>query len=404
MLAIIILGSIGSFLGDAKGVSFGLFGGFLWAIVLILSFMFGLLYLARFVLPLRGNEGWSEGVRLIWRHYWLLGEIYLNALFEAKPKGPVRRVKAATPPADPNRLPASFRLLSAGLVKSHQALALARGTTFSRPAGPGFLLLNRGESISHVIDLRPHFRLYPVKANTRDGIPLETNVWVVFQVQQSPLDHNDDNLPYPYDKEAIFHVSYANSIDAGDTVLPWTEQPGPKAAAILVTEFSKYTLDELYRVDDTNAAPLDDIRQRLMQQLSLQMQRLGVTILAVGIDHFTLPTSVAAQRIRTWQSKWEHDIELRKATSHAEAVRRIKKARARVQIEIIERITQNIEAMRRAEDANLTEIVMLRMIEVLEEAMSDDSVKARIPEQLMANLVLEASGQMRNWLDRPREE
>ena len=55
----------------------------------------------------------------------------------------------------------------------------------------------------------------------------------------------------------------------------------------------------------------------------------------------------------------------------AEAVRRVKQARARVQIEIIDRITQNIEAMRRSDAADLPDIVMLRMIQALEEAMAD---------------------------------
>jgi regulator of protease activity HflC (stomatin/prohibitin superfamily) len=404
VIAIAIFGGIGAFLGDARGVPFGLFGAFLWVIVLLVSFMFGLLYYAQFLLSLRGNEGWSEGLRLLWRHYLLQGQFYLQALSQPKPQGRARRVRLEPPPPDPNRLPASFKLLNAGMVKSHQALALSRGAAFSRAAGPGFVVLNKGESISHVIDLRPYVRAQPVKANTRDGITLETTVRVVFRVQQSPADHADSKLPYPYDREAIFQVSYAHRIDAGDKLLAWTEQLAPKAAALLVTELSTYTLDDLYQVANPDAAPVEEIRQRVLQQLALDAQPLGITVMAVSMGHFSLPPAVVEQRIRTWQSRWDRDVQVQHAVNQGEAVRRLKKARARVQIEIIERITQSIEAMRRTEDANLTEIVMLRMIEVLEEAMSDGSVKGMIPEQIMANLVMETSSQMRNWLGKPQED
>lgn len=76
-------------------------------------------------------------------------------------------------------------------------------------------------------------------------------------------------------------------------------------------------------------------------------------------------------------------------------MRRVKKARARVQIEIIESVIQNIEAMRRTETADLADIVMLRMIEVLENAMSDNSVQALVPEYIMGDMVVDASRQLR---------
>jgi hypothetical protein len=71
---------------------------------------------------------------------------------------------------------------------------------------------------------------------------------------------------------------------------------------------------------------------------------------------------------------------------------------------LIENITQNIEAMRRVENANLTEIITLRMIEVLSEAMTDEAVQALIPQQVIANLVTDASAQMQTWLNQPPED
>jgi hypothetical protein len=60
--------------------------------------------------------------------------------------------------------------------------------------------------------------------------------------------------------------------------------------------------------------------------------------------------------------------------------------------------------MRRVENANLTEIITLRMIEVLSEAMTDEAVQALIPQQVIANLVTDASAQMQTWLNQPPED
>ena len=86
---------------------------------------------------------------------------------------------------------------------------------------------------------------------------------------------------------------------------------------------------------------------------------------------------------------------------NAEAVRRIKKARARAQIEIIENITQNIDSVRRAGDTDLSNIITLRMIEALEEGLSSESLQALIPQQIMTNLVMDTSNQMQSWLNQP---
>jgi hypothetical protein len=77
----------------------------------------------------------------------------------------------------------------------------------------------------------------------------------------------------------------------------------------------------------------------------------------------------------------------------------MKNARARAQIEIIYNITQNIDTMRQSGQINLTEIVMLRTIEALEEATSDPRVQSMLPQQLVAQLVADTSDQIQAWID-----
>ncbi|HEX6384091.1 MAG TPA: SPFH domain-containing protein [Anaerolineae bacterium] len=408
ILAIMILAFIGFLLADYRRVPFGSLGALVWVGALLFSFTFGLLYFAQYVLPLQGLNGWSEGLRLLWRSQVILAEQYLNRLFAPPATRSRRRQETAqVVPADPRLadLPPSFQILNAGIVRGHQVLAVAKGSGFVRPAGPGFVMLYKGEGVIQVIDLRTYMRKQAVKAHTKDGIPLETDVSVTFRVKQSELDHNDENLLYPYDKDAIFHISYGDSVNAQNRLLLWTEQLAPQAQALLVNELAKYTLNELQQRGQAGTSPLDAIKRDIKQQLDPVADRNGIELISVGVGSLNLPPEVAEQRIKTWQAEWQRKMWSQYATTNAEAARRIKKARARAQVEIIENITHNIESMRRDSNSNLTEIITLRMIEALEEAISEESpVRALIPQQVMANLVLDTSSEMRSWLNRPPED
>ena len=55
-------------------------------------------------------------------------------------------------------------------------------------------------------------------------------------------------------------------------------------------------------------------------------------------------------------------------------------------------------------DAVLPQIVTLRMIEALDEAISSKSLQARIPGQVLAGLTLETSNQMQSLIVPPVED
>ncbi len=396
MLTAVIVGMAGLITADSRGVPIDSVVSWWWVLVFFGSFVFGFLYYAQFVLPLKGPDGWWEGFLLLWRHYLTVGQ---TAVFPNTTPLPPPKSKTPPSPADdlmPN-LPPSFFTLRAGFVKSHQVLALTKGTGFSRPAGPGFVMLYRGEEVVLPLDLRPHRRQHPIKATTRDGIPIETTLSISFRIKQSLTDHPHDNeLIYPYEKDAIFHVTYANSM-AGDIIKPWTEQLCPQAATVLVTEIAKLTLNELYQRNDVGLGPLDNARQEVQRELEKVVDPLGIEILSVGVGKLQVPEEVMEQRIRAWQATWEREIQVRRANGEADAVRRLKAARASAQIKIIENITQSIETMRQGDDRNLTEIITLRMISAMEEAMTNLSVQATLPRPVMADL-MDVSRRMLVWM------
>lgn len=395
ILALVIFSAVGRFLADAAGIQYGLFGLFWWAAAVFVPFLLSMLYYALFVLPTPGVEGWAEGLRLLWRSY-----LVLPRRPETTKKLPRPGEKTAVPPhlAD---LPPSFKTLRCGMTRSHQVLALVKGANFSRPAGPGFVVLYKGESVAQVIDLRRQTRSQTVKANTGDGIPVESNASVTFQIWQQESGPNS-GLIYPYDPDAIFQVNYASSVDPKGNLRSWSNQLAPLAAGLFVAEIAQHSLDELFHIEANGQGPIHQIRQRIKRELERSEWAAGVEILGAGTGKFTLPESVSEQRIKGWQAHWQQEIQARRAAGDVEIERRMKQARARAQIEIIDAITQNIIQAGRRDDVQLTDIITLRMIEALEEAASSASMKALLPPPILSGM-MDNSTAVRSWLSAGEE-
>lgn len=213
-------------------------GAFIWAGIFLVFFLFGLMRYAQYILPYRNQDSWGDGFYLLLRPY-LEG---ISTIFTPQAQGGRR-------PARNVNIPNSFRDMGAGMVRSHEVLALATGSAFSRDAGSGFVRLALGEVITDIIDLRPQTRTEEVAANTRDGIPVQTAVSVKFRVRRHETSSDDPDLLYPYDKDAIFQVIQLNSIDSEAGVRPWTEQVAPQASSLLVTDLAQHTLNQLYQTD-----------------------------------------------------------------------------------------------------------------------------------------------------------
>lgn len=394
LAVLVLLFVVGAFLADTQGVRHESLVSVSWLLIVILTFLLVLIYYAQYVSPLRGEEGWWAGFVLLLQAYLKAAEERFVAASDARTK------KKTVGSTAVDKLPDSLKTLNAGFIRGYQVLAITRGSSYVRPAGPGFVVLYNREKIWRVIDLRPQRRSQPVKAKTRDGIPIETSVTVTFQIRRDPSG-SDEDLLYPFDRDAIFHVSYDETVDENGQRRPWTQQLTPPAAATLANEIPKHSLDELIRAVD-GVSPVEEIKQTITRELQRRFLPKGIEVLSVGIGGLTLPDGVRDQQFLTWQTEWQRKIRTENATGNAEVVRRMKQARARAQIEIIENITHSIETMRREEDTDLSQIIMLRMIEALEDAVSAGSVQALVPQQIIAGLVGDASRQMQSWVMPPK--
>ncbi len=388
LVLIVVLAIVaGLFFKDYRQVPYGWIIGIIWLMAGFLAFGFGILYFAQFILPHHEGESWIEGVNLL-----------LRSATHSGPR-PKRSLKAAEYPGQEN-LPPSFDSLKAGILKSYQVLAINKGSRFARPAGPGFVRLAGGEIVGQVLDLRKHVRAQEVTTITRDGIPLVTNVKIAFRIKQPGQAPAGGRLEFPYDETAIFQVNQASSVDEHNELLPWTEQLTPQAASYLVSEVAQFTLNELSQ----EPSLLNGIQRRVRRLLKSNFDGLGIKIFDVSVTMQDLPDEIVQQRLANWRAPWESEIRVQVAASDANTLRRMKRARAHAQVEIIQNIMQNIEEMRRTESAALPQVINLRVIEAFDEAISSSSQQTDVPGQVLANLTSETSSLMHSPSAPPVED
>jgi regulator of protease activity HflC (stomatin/prohibitin superfamily) len=407
LLAILGLALVGVLLHDFNGVEYGAVGALIWGGATLITFVLCTAYVSRRVLPLQDNAGWSAGFRLLWRNYT---QGAADLLYGNQPA--ITSVSATKKKKTPvAQLSPSFALLRAGFLFSHEAAAITRGNSYSRADGPGLVFLRSGESITQVFDLRPQARKLPVSATTRDGIPIETSVSVVFQVRRPPPGRRprsieSDVIPYPYDREALFELTYFSSV-AGDERLDWTEHVAPQAAALLVSEIGKYTLDEL--LVSGGAEPVGEIKERIKSSLKeqqaddLQMLPQGLEIMNVGVGGFEVPPDVMEKQLSSWRVEWENRIDEEAVGGDIEAQRIYAAARARAQVESVENLLLSIDAMRRESGVELHEVVMTRIVEVLEALSTSRGLGSLSSGAALSSLATEAGSELRRALAQDEE-
>ncbi|MDX1614187.1 MAG: SPFH domain-containing protein [Candidatus Promineifilaceae bacterium] len=374
----LLLAAVGYIWTDFYGIRLGLIGSYVWLIAFVLVFALALFYQAQIVLPLRGQAGWYEGLRLILAYHF---PTFMGALGRRIYKPP----KRIDPGTIEKGLSIGFMRHGAGFVRSEHVLALSKGTGFARAAGPGFVRLRVGERVAEVLDLRTHRRQYPVKAATRDGIELETTVAVTFHIRREDEPVEPD-LPYPYDPDAVFQVHILGSFSTEEGTVPWSERVGRQATSALVTEMSRYTMDQLFGSDEEQMIEAGVIANRIERPLQQSFQRHGIDVRSVSIGQFKLPDEVMRERMRNWQAQWQTKMAAERRAGEAEAQRRLRLARARAQIEIIDRLTRSIDALSKRSDLELSEVVAIRVLEALQQSHRDESVQPLLPEQTLLML------------------
>lgn len=368
VLTLVVFAALGFFWSDYYGIRHGILGLLVWVVIFLMTFMFGVAYNALFILSADIDNWYEEGFRLILENFFSGGGVDHR----------MSRAYEGVPP--------SIDVMGAGVLDSHIVLALGRGPLFSRAVGPGYVKMEAGEHIKHIIDLRDHVRRTELKAVTRDGIPMESTMTVRFHVRRLPPEDANTDDPYHHDPQAIFQVFYFSSYGEGENEIPWTDRIAPLAAAELVAELGNYTLDEVYTLNNTRGPhPLDieRVKRQVREALNQQLEPNGITVASIDVDNFVLPEEVQQQRIINWQSRWQKQALVEMARGDAAAVEQIQQAQMQVEIALIRQIIDSIEQMKWPHH-DLTDVVTLAAVEELESAASD--VHSLMPPHMMNTL------------------
>jgi regulator of protease activity HflC (stomatin/prohibitin superfamily) len=379
---------IAFFLQDAEAIPYKFVGSYLWLIVFATSFFLGLFYFSQFILPLDWKDSWFEGLRLtIDYNFPLIGAILGLRSLRSRKRSP-RGLKKGV-------LPKGFYRHNAGLIASHYSLVLSKETILTRSVDPGFVRLNRGEQVEKAVDLRQHQREIQIDALTRDGIPLKGAISVTFRVKMEEAKR-DSNLPFPVEPDALFQLTYMDNVRDSQVSHSWIDQICQAAANNLISELSRVTFDELYHRDPNNDnTAFEQIHRIIEANLAAIFSSSGIDINDLTINYLDPPEVVTEQRIENWRADWKRRKRIREVEGEVRIGQRLQFARARAQIEIVGNIANSIEQMRVSAGVELSDLVALRMMEAMEEAISDDVVTSLVPHDTQETL----SG-IEQWLRR----
>ncbi|HFQ93945.1 MAG TPA: hypothetical protein ENK32_08055 [Anaerolineae bacterium] len=397
-LALLVLAAAGYAIKDSQGMQFAWLGLFLWSFSAVFIFVLTLVYFAQFVTPLSGSDGHWQGLRLLFRALFNPG-VPPPAAPPSAGRKKRRKAAAPKPKEAAGQLPASFTLLYAGLLRPYQAaVVVTKKGAYVGPKGPGFVILERNEKIGLLVDLRRQSRTHPIQTSTRDGIKISADVTVEFQVKQPETP--DDNILYPYDPRAVKQVFQTATIDADGVVHPWTDQPAPQAAALALTELSHYLMDNILR-PGYGPNPLKEAAEKAKEKMIERNADAGIAIHTVKISGLKFEEEIRRQQMEEWTARWRQKMRAETQAHQVEVDQLLKKARARVQVEMIERIAAALDAAQQEDETTLVQIITLRLIEAWEEAVSAGVINSAASQQVMDNLASATSEQIRMWSQNP---
>lgn len=257
------------------------------------------------------------------------------------------------------------------IIFNDSAVFLERFGRFTRVAGPGMIFLQRFERIREVLDLRPQERTFTAKALTRDGIPVQTEVQVRFQLARPPVEllAPSPEVPYPVYRWALTRAGRCHNrlVDAEsgeEKVSGWADQVGIGGATRAI--IAGYRLDELLEPYEPGRDPRQEIARQLHEKVDGVARNVGAEVLEVRMGALeTTVEEVQRERVASWQAAWSSQAQQEKAKGEAEAIREWGEACAQAQMEIIVNLAQEFQEAIERDVVPPAEIIVLRFMDAL---------------------------------------
>lgn len=278
------------------------------------------------------------------------------------------------------------------VIYNDSAVVLEQAGKLTRVVGPGLVGIELFEKVWEVIDLRPKRWVYVVKGMSKEGIPVSCEADIRFKIDDAG-EISTEELPYAVSEEAVFTAACSKWIREGDRseddqVLDW-------AGRVVISEtegtlrsiLARYPLDRLIGpASPDQKPPRQAIREELKRTLCKAAPKLGAQILSVDLGDIKVDDEVAQQWIETWRSDWRRWAMQRQAEGEAERVQQIETAKVQAQVDMIVAITEALQSLRASGVTIPSQLIVLRLAEVLRQASYDPFTRMFLPSEVISTL------------------
>jgi regulator of protease activity HflC (stomatin/prohibitin superfamily) len=283
-------------------------------------------------------------------------------------------------------------------VRQGSAVLVERLKEPSQVLGAGPHFISRFERIREIVSLADqHGEIDSKAVTTKDGIEVVIRaVQYRYRVKTGhlPGDYAKRTLsnPFPFSRQAVRRLAYDRTVGSAG-LTPWAAMVRNAVDAAISDYVAAHTFDELMFprniqlpipwelvVPKDPNAPWEAIRRAVWKrEVRNRLRNVGAELLWVDIGHFEpREPSIDAQRVDTWQASWAGKAEVNRAVGEAQHLVIQEIERAKAQAEILESISQALQAVLSAgtpvskppTPVTLEDLFIYRLAEVLE-ALSD---------------------------------
>ncbi|MEA3309612.1 MAG: SPFH domain-containing protein [Chloroflexota bacterium] len=287
------------------------------------------------------------------------------------------------------------------LLENNTALVLERGGQFTRVVHtPGRVRLRRFERVYQRIDLRPQVWPFTVSALSKEGIPIQCQVNVHFQIDPGELKPTPE-IPYPATPETIFTAATATWVRGED----WLENKLNWAGRVLISHtegtlrsiIARTPLDHLVpsqipnpRTSSQPSAPTKirgAIQQELFRALASDGAKLGVKIIDVMLQDIKVGAAVQEQWEDIWRTGWRSWTTEMLGTGKAMDYQQLEEARIDTKIEFVTTVAHALDQARLTGQLS-KDLVALQVIDSLRHlGESKDSLeRTALPDETISAL------------------
>ncbi|MCD4738354.1 MAG: hypothetical protein K8R89_03735, partial [Anaerolineae bacterium] len=300
-----------------------------------------------------------------------------------------------------------------------QTVAIWNGLQFRGVPEPGLTFTHVFETIQETLDLRPQLRAFPVRAKTKDGIPVSVLTFVPHQLdpRQRVKEEAAPQLgrAYPLNEKNIFKAIHHEAVEyrregTGPQQVEFREKGGwdtsvpRKAQEILINVLADYTFDELCAPFDRKRDPRTEIRNRFMRELTsvietdarrgpLPSAAWGIQLVGGGISNILPPDeedwqkdTVWRTRIDNWRITWASKAIPALARGKAAALRSVQKAHLESHYQLIDRLTKRLHQLDAPTKNALRDAVAWYFADTVEEIIGDPMSQAALPQRAIETL------------------